>query len=116
VVSAANDEELTGAARQVSGKAAPANGSASQVNGRSEASGRAIVHAAGGQALKKALQSHPQMTGTQFMAGNDTERRIKRKYNYYDHVRLESGAEAYSPQSGSKPFRLRTPGAVPDGR
>ena len=22
------------------------------------------------------------MTGTQFMAGNDTERRIKRKYNY----------------------------------
>ena len=82
VVSAANDEELTGAARQVSGKAAPSNGSASQVNGRSEASGRAIVHAAGGQALKKALQSHPQMTGTQFMAGNDTERRIKLKYNY----------------------------------
>ena len=49
---------------------------------RAGRSGRAIVHAAGGQALKKALRSHPQMTGTQFMAGNDTERRIKRKYNY----------------------------------
>ena len=39
VVSAANVEELTGAARQVSGKAALANASASQVNGSSEASG-----------------------------------------------------------------------------
>ncbi|WP_276741417.1 hypothetical protein, partial [Victivallis vadensis] len=42
----------------------------------------AIVRAAGGQALKKALRSHPQTTGTQFVAGNDTERRIKLKYNY----------------------------------
>ena len=40
------------------------------------------MHAAGGQALKKALRSHPQTTGTQFVAGNDTERRIKLKYNY----------------------------------
>ena len=39
VVSAANGEELAGAARQVSGKAAPANGSASQVSRCSEASG-----------------------------------------------------------------------------
>ena len=29
-----------------------------------------------------ALRSHPQMTGTQFVAGNGTERRIKLKYNY----------------------------------
>ena len=77
-MSAANDEGLAGAARQVSGKAAPANGSVSQVNGSSEASGEVrpgeIVHAAGGQALKKALRSHPQTTGTQFGTGKDTER------------------------------------------
>ena len=39
VVSAANVEELAAAGGQVSGEAAPANGSASQVNGSSEASG-----------------------------------------------------------------------------
>ena len=39
VVSAANVEGLAAAGGQVSGKAAPANGSASQVNGSSEASG-----------------------------------------------------------------------------
>ena len=39
VVSAANAEGLAAAGGQVSGKAAPANGSASQVNGSSEASG-----------------------------------------------------------------------------
>ena len=85
VVSASNDEGLAGAARQVSGKAALANGSASQVNGSPEASGevrtgdRARRRRAG---LEKALRSHPQTTGTQFVAGNDTERRIKLKYNY----------------------------------
>ena len=77
VVSAANAEELTGAARQVSGEAAPANGSASQVSGSPEASGevrtgdRARRRRAG---LEKALRSHPQMTGTQFVTGKDTER------------------------------------------
>ena len=61
------------------------NGSASQVNGSPEASGevrtgdRARRRRAG---LEKALRSHPQTTGTQFVAGNDTERRIKLKYNY----------------------------------
>ena len=78
VVSAANVEELAAAGGQVSGEAAPANGSASQVNGSSEASGEVrpgeIVHAAGGQALKKALRSHPQMTGNQFVACNGMER------------------------------------------
>ena len=39
VVSAANVEGLAAAGGQVSGEAAPANGSASQVNGSSEASG-----------------------------------------------------------------------------
>ena len=39
VVSAANVEELAAAGGQVSGEAAPANGSASQVNGSPEASG-----------------------------------------------------------------------------
>ena len=77
VVSAANAEELTGVARQVSGEAAPANGSASQVSGSPEASGevrtgdRARRRRAG---LEKALRSHPQMTGTQFVACNGMER------------------------------------------
>ena len=85
VVSAANVEGLAAAGGQVSGEAAPANGSASQVNGSPEASGevrtgdRARRRRAG---LEKALRSHPQMTGTQFVAGNDAERRIKLKYNY----------------------------------
>ena len=77
VVSAANVEELAAAGGQVSGKAAPANGSASQVNGSSEASGevrtgdRARRRRAG---LEKALRSHPQTTGAQFVACNGMER------------------------------------------
>ncbi len=40
------------------------------------------MHAAGGQALKKALRSHPQTTGTQFVAGNGMERQMKLMYYY----------------------------------
>ena len=71
VVSAANVEELAATGGQVSGEAAPANGSASQVNGSSEASGE----------VRGAI-GHPQMTGTQFVAGNDTERQTKLMSDY----------------------------------
>ena len=57
-------------------------GKSTVVPRRAGRSGRAIVHAAGGQTLKKALRSHPQTTGTRFVAGNDTERRTKLKYHY----------------------------------
>ena len=73
VVSAATAEELAAAGGQVSGEAAPANGTASQVSGSSEASGevrtgdRARRRRAG---LEKALRGHPQMTGTQFVTSN----------------------------------------------
>ena len=40
------------------------------------------MHAAGGQALKKALRSHLQTTGTQFVAGNGMERQMKLMYHY----------------------------------
>ena len=98
VVSVANVEGLAGAARQVSGKAAPANGSASQVNGSSEASGevrtgdRARRRRAG---LEKALRSHPQTTGTQFVTGNDTERQIK--LMYHDTVMCDWKADGMRP-------------------
>ena len=74
VVSVANVEELAATGGQVSGEAAPANGSASQVNGSSEASGEVRG--------RLALRSHPQMTGTQFVAGNDTERQTKLMSDY----------------------------------
>ena len=57
-------------------------GKSTVVPRRAGRSGRAIVHAAGGQALKKALRSHPQTTGIQFVAGNGMERQMKLMYHY----------------------------------
>ena len=41
-----------------------------------------VPRRAGRSGGRLALRSHPQMTGTQFVAGNGTERRIKLKYYY----------------------------------
>ena len=71
---------------------------------RAGRSGWAIVHAAGGQALKKALRSHPQTTGTQFVTDNDTERQIKLKYHYR------------STRDWKAEMNLRTPKLTSDGR
>ena len=57
VVSVANGEGLAAAGGQVSGEAAPANGSASQVNGSSEASGE--VRGAIGPPEPSANDRHP---------------------------------------------------------
>ena len=51
-----------------------------------------------------ALRSHPRMAGTQFVAGNGTERRIKLKYYY--RVTRDWKAE----------MNLRTPKLTSDSR
>ena len=66
VVSAANGEELAGAVRQVSGKAAPANESASQVGRSSEASGE--VRRGGPSGAIRIRHNN------QFVTGNSMER------------------------------------------
>ena len=106
VVSAANDEELAAAGGQVGGEAAPRMGvlrKSAEVPRRAGRSGRAIVHAAGGQALKKALRSHPQTTGTQFVAGNGMERQMKLMYYYM------------SMSDWKAEMNLRTPKLTSDG-
>ena len=77
VVSAANDEELAAAGGQVRPARAAREWKCFAVGRSSEASGevrtgdRARRRRAG---LEKALRSHPQMTGTQFVACNGMER------------------------------------------
>ena len=61
------------------------------------------MHAAGGQVLKKALRSHPQMTGNQFVTGNDTERQTKLMSEYM--ITRDLKAE----------INLRTPRLTSDG-